>query len=60
MVTVDTSGLGSAIGTGDAIYGSGSRNSANSGLREYYEWGLWTYCGKGSVGGAPDFCDKNS
>jgi len=60
MVTVDTSGVGAALGVGDAIYGTGERTSANSGLREYYEWGLWTYCLKDSLGGVPDACDGNS
>lgn len=56
MVTVDTSGVGQATGAGNNVYGSGARNAAGTGLRTYYQWGLWNYCEKNDNGGAPDFC----
>jgi len=61
MVTVATGDVGQALGLGNSIYGQSSSNAANAGLRQYYEWGLWTYCAKsGSSGGAPDYCDGTS
>lgn len=63
MVTVQTGGLGQALGIGNSIYGSGQQNgnTANTGLRTSYQWGLWTYCAKsGSLGGVPDYCDGTS
>lgn len=61
MVTVDTSGLGTALNVGTSVYGSGSRavDTPNSGLRPYYEWGLWGYCASQSKGGDRDFCVGN-
>ena len=56
MVTVNTAGVGNALGVGNGIYGNGQVNGANSGLREYYEWGLWSYCESETSGGARDAC----
>ncbi|CAD6564274.1 MAG: hypothetical protein CYPHOPRED_003240 [Cyphobasidiales sp. Tagirdzhanova-0007] len=56
MVDVDVSSLGSTLGVGTALYGSGPQRTANSGLRNHYEWGLWKYCEKASTGGSPDVC----
>ena len=56
MVDVNLSGLGAATGAGSALYGTGPRTAPNSGLRQHYEWGLWTYCGHDTLGGSPDYC----
>jgi len=58
MVTVDTTGLGAAVGAGDAIYGTGVRNgdTPNTGIRPSYQWGLWGYCASQSLGGDRDYC----
>lgn len=61
MVTVDTSGVGAATGAGDAVYGTGARNDQpNTGLRPYYEWGLWGYCASQTKNGGRDYCSGTS
>lgn len=40
MTTVDMTGVGAATGAGDAIYGTGAQTGPNTGLRNYYEFGL--------------------
>lgn len=58
MVTVDTSGLGGALGLGDAVYGTGARDgdAPNTGIRPSYQWGLWGYCASQTLGGERDYC----
>jgi hypothetical protein len=58
MVTVDTTGLGAATSLGASIYGSGARSgdAPNTGVRPYYEWGLWGYCASQTKGGDRDYC----
>jgi len=60
MVTVNTAGVGQALGVGNAIYGSGARNAANTGLRPSYQWGLWAYCEAQTEGGVRDACSGTS
>lgn len=61
MVSINTAGVGQASGAGSSIYGQGARNGPNTGLRQYYEWGLWNYCEKsGDEGSTPDFCSGTS
>lgn len=61
MVTLDTRGAGQALGVGNALYGSGARTQAGSGLRQFYEWGMWTYSEKsGSEGGVADYIAPTS
>jgi len=62
MTTVSTTGVGAATGAGDAVYGSGDRsnNQPNTGLRPYYEWGLWGYCASQTTGGNRDYCSGTS
>lgn len=56
MVQVATGDVGSATGVGPALYGAGPRNNPNTGLRQFYQWGLWNSCEKNSQGGTADFC----
>lgn len=55
MVNIDTTGVGAATGAGDAVYGSGPRDGPNTGLRPYYQWGLWAYGEAQTSGGSRDY-----
>jgi len=60
MTTVDMTGVGAATGAGDAIYGTGAQTGPNTGLRNYYEFGLWAYGASATTGGARDYTSGNT
>jgi len=55
MATVDTSGFGQALqasgSTANNLYGNGGSLGNGQGLKQYYSYGLWAYCGSDSKSG---------
>jgi len=58
MATIDTVGLGPALAAGGLntgnLYGVGNNGQSGTGLRQYYSYGLWSYCAsnaKSNTGG---------
>jgi len=66
MAQVDTTGLGGALtasGTSTTdLYGTGERTAENQGLRQYYSYGLWSYCAGDTPSGTGGsvYCDNAS
>lgn len=67
MATLETSTFGTALSVAGApaseltsLYGSGPRTGDNTGLRNFYRWGLWTYCAASTSSGTADYCTSTT
>jgi len=65
LTYIETTNFGTALAASgvdtSSLYGSGARNGDGTGLRQYYEWGLWSRCEASALGSTSnDFCDSTN